>query len=312
MLFRSNLASQRHPPTGCGEAHRTLLALRPGVPDRTSKSVWTALASGAGAFAWAWHRDRERRQTAERLAAATLETLLNAVDANDELTGHHMRRTAAYTLCIAEALGMTDVERRKAERVALFHDIGKIHAALFDIVHEDKRLTPEERTRIATHPQRGADVLEPLAAFYPELPEGVLSHHERWDGTGYPRGLKGEAIPLLARLVAIADTFDAITNSRRYHPGEGAERGLRAIAEGRGSQFDPRLADVFLSTSVQANIRRTLANTAQQTSPTAAPSRKRAERRSENSESSVPDVRFRWRDHPAAMPADDDGTPSAR
>lgn len=271
-------------------------------------SIWTALASGVGAFAWAWHRDRERRRTAERLAAATLETLLNAVDANDSVTGQHMRRTAAYTLCMAEAIGMSDVEKRKAERVALFHDIGKIHAALFDIVHEDKRLTPAERARIATHTERGAEVLAPLEAFYPELPAGVLAHHERWDGTGYPRQLKGETIPLLARLVAIADTFDAITHSRRYHAGEGADRGLRAIAEGRGTQFDPHLVDVFLSDPVQANVRRTLARTEEEAARPAAPRRRGAERRTEGAEGSVPNVRFRWR-APSAVSTQEPNAP---
>lgn len=263
-----------------------------GVPNRNRTPAWTAVATTAGALAWAWHRDRSRRQTAERLAAATLEALLNAVDANDEVTGQHMRRTAAYSLCLAEALGMSDVDRRKVERVALFHDIGKIHAALFDIVHDDKKLTPAERRQIATHPERGAEVLEPLAAFYPELPAGVLAHHERWDGTGYPHQLAGERVPLFARVVAIADTFDAITHSRRYHSGEGPGRGLHAIADGRGTQFDPRLVDLFLSDPVQANVRRTFAQSA---TSGATPKPKRAERRSDAPESSVPDVRFRWR-----------------
>jgi HD-GYP domain-containing protein (c-di-GMP phosphodiesterase class II) len=265
------------------------------VPNPNRKSVWAAIASSGAALALVWHQERERRQTAERLAAATLETLLNAVDANDEMTGRHMRRTAAYALCMAEAIGLSEVEQRNAERVALFHDIGKIHAALFDIVHDDKQLTPDERAQIATHPQRGADVLAPLASFYPELPAGVLSHHERWDGTGYPNRLKGDAIPFLARLVAIADTFDAITHSRRYHAGEGVERGLRAIAEGRGSQFDPGLVDVFLSERVQASVRRTLAGVSRHAADSHKPDRKGAERRTEGPETSVPNVRFRWR-----------------
>lgn len=263
------------------------------------------MASGAGASAWAWHRDRDRRQTAERLAAATLETLLNAVDANDELTGRHMRRTAAYALCMAEALGLSEVDRRKVERVALFHDVGKIHAALFDIVHDDKQLTSEERRQVATHPERGAQVLAPLEAFYPELPQGVLAHHERWDGTGYPHRLRAERIPFFARIVAIADTFDAITHSRRYHSGEGPERGLRAIAEGRGTQFDPRLVDVFMADRVQADVRRTFEQSQPDpdTSEDKRPAKpKRAERRSDAPESSVPDVRFRWRAPSTGLP----------
>lgn len=253
----------------------------------------------AGGLALAWYREHASRQSAERLAAATLETLMNAIDANDEVTGQHVRRTAAYALCLGEALGLSDTERRQVERVALFHDIGKIHAALFDIVHEQSRLTPEERSLVATHAQRGADVLQPLAAFYPELPAGVIAHHERWDGTGYPRRLQGLAIPLHARIVAIADSFDAITHSRRYHAGEGFDRGVTAIREGRGTQFDPLLADVFLSDDVLANVRRTFDHSADRA--TARPRRTvRDERRTEQVEASAPDVRFRWRE-PSAV-----------
>lgn len=275
--------------------HRTFLPTPHSVRDSIRTSLWAAVTSGAGVVAWAWHRDRDRRQTVERLAAATLETLLNAVDANDELTGRHMRRTAAYSLCMAEALGLSEVDRRKVERVALFHDIGKIHAALFDIVHDDKKLTPEERSKIATHPERGAQVLAPLEAFYPELPAGVLAHHERWDGTGYPHRLKGNRIPFFARIVAVADTFDAITHSRRYHSGEGPERGLHAIAEGRGTQFDPHLVDVFMADRVQDDVRRTFTQSQIELEGEHPLKSTRTERRSDESEFSVPDVRFRWR-----------------
>lgn len=237
-------------------------------------------------------RARAAQQSAERLAAATLEALLNAIDANDSVTGAHVRRTAAYALMLARAAELNETQRRSVERVALFHDIGKIHEALFDIVHDDAKLTPEERDAVATHPQRGADVLAPLAGFYPELAAGVLAHHERWDGTGYPHKLRGTAIPIEARVVAIADTFDALTHSRRYHAGESGERGTRVIAEGRGTQFDPTLADLFLSPSVQTCVEEQLQTSARERRP------RRAERRTRAVESDVPDVRFRWR--PAA------------
>src|SRR5918999_6280182 len=135
-------------------------------------------------------REHRARRAAERVAAATLETLLNAIDANDSQTGAHVRRVATYALIVADALGLSRRECETLERVALFHDIGKIHEALFDIIHDQSTLTPEEWNAIATHPQRGANVLAPLCGFYPELADGVLSHHERWDGTGYPRRLR--------------------------------------------------------------------------------------------------------------------------
>ncbi|MGZ8377538.1 MAG: HD-GYP domain-containing protein [Gemmatirosa sp.] len=256
-----------------------------------------------GALVRTRRRARERRQTTERLAAATFETLLNAIDANDHETGAHVRRVADYALLLADAAGLDVEEQRAVEHVALFHDIGKIHEALFDIVHDDDALSPEEREAIATHPARGAEVLAPLCAFYPELPDGVIAHHERWDGGGYPRGLRGEEIPLAARIVAIADTFDAVTHSRRYRAGADAERGAKVIAEGRGQQFDPTLADMFLSPPVIASVRRSLEQTGREEAVPAAPRSTGVERRGRQRESGVPSVSFRWRGRSAARPS---------
>jgi HD-GYP domain-containing protein (c-di-GMP phosphodiesterase class II) len=176
--------------------------------------VALASAGATAAAAAVLVRREQRRRSTERFAAAALETLLNAIDANDPETGAHVRRVAAYALILAEAAELSDHECKSIERVALFHDIGKIHEALIDIVRDDRPLTPTERRAIATHPAAGAAVLEPLKVFYPDLADGVLSHHERWDGKGYPRGLKGRRIPLAARVVAVADTFDALTHGR--------------------------------------------------------------------------------------------------
>ena len=229
-------------------------------------------------------RERRSRRALERFAAAGLETLLNAIEANDSQTGEHVRRVATYALIIADAAGLTERQCHAIERVALFHDIGKIHEALFDIVHDDHQLSAAERRAIDTHPQRGADVLAPLNAFYPELSEGVLSHHERWDGTGYPRGLRGTRIPLEARIVSIADTFDAVAHSRRYRKGRGVDDAFRIIGEGRGTQFDPTLVDFVMLPPIRARL-------AREHIAAASP---RVGRRSRTRES-VPDVQFRWR-----------------
>ena len=253
-----------------------------------------ALGASLGALLF---RQRREYQRSRRLAAAALETLLGAIDANDAETGKHVRRVAAYSMILARAAQLDQPTVRSVERVALFHDIGKIHAALFDLVHdEDSEVTPEERRLIATHPHRGADVLEPLSFFYPELPEGVLAHHERWDGSGYPRCLAGEDIPVEARVVAITDTFDAMTHHRRYRRAQPIEDAVRTIADGSGTQFDPVLVSVFLEPSVCARVRR-LARQHWLPQP-GAPD----EERRHQEEAKAPDVTFRWRDGPLPSP----------
>lgn len=243
------------------------------------------------------YREHSARTKAERLTAATMETLLNAIDANDEETGKHVRRVASYALILAEAAGLDEHTLRSIERVALFHDIGKLHEALTDIFHEAAKLTPEERRAVRTHPQRGAEVLDPLSSFYPDLASGVAAHHERWDGKGYPRGLKGKRIPLQARIVTIADSFDAITHRRRYSAARSLGDAVKAIREGRGTQFEPDLVDLFLSKPVIARIEKAMRQ--------AHAPRRSAEKRRHGERESVPDVTFRWRTRSRGSPARD-------
>ncbi|MEO5815649.1 MAG: HD domain-containing phosphohydrolase [Gemmatimonadaceae bacterium] len=245
-------------------------------------------ASAAAAAAVVFTHERNARQAAERFAAAALETLLNAIDANDADTGAHVRRVATYALILADAAGLDEHDKRLVEKVALFHDVGKIHEALFDIIHDHRELTASERAAVLTHPQRGADVLAPLEAFYPELPQGVLAHHERWNGAGYPRGLKGSRIPLSARIIAIADTFDAITHSRRYSRERSAETARDIILAGRGTEFDPHLVDLLLLPPVFKQI--TVAEREVELWKVPVKRRRTGER-----EKQVPDITFRWR-----------------
>lgn len=212
-----------------------------------SSHMRPAVAFAVGAIAGVVAvRERRARHAAERFAAASLETLLNAIDANDAQTGAHVRRVATYALVISEAAGLSERECLNVERVALFHDIGKIHEALFDIIHDPTTLTAEDRRAVATHPRRGATVLAPLCGFYPELADGVLSHHERWDGTGYPDGKAAETIPIEARLLSVADAFDAMTSHRPYRPALSVERALAELERCAGTQFDPDLARTFV------------------------------------------------------------------
>lgn len=260
---------------------------------RTLSLLAGVVAGSAGAVAL---RSRRARARTERLAAALLETLLRAIDANDAETGRHVRRVARSALLLAEAAGLDEHAQRAVERVALFHDIGKIHAALFDLIHEPNALSPEERDEIATHPERGAKVLAPLDAFYPTLADGVLSHHERWDGRGYPRRLAGLAIPLEARIVAIADAFDAITQGRRYSEPRTLEQGRDIVANARGRQFDPALVDLFLSAPVFERVRSSLE---------VKPAPRRAARAPATP---APDVAFRWRGENGSVSSESDVT----
>jgi HD-GYP domain-containing protein (c-di-GMP phosphodiesterase class II) len=255
---------------------------------RSQTIVAGASATAAAALLVLIRREQTRRTT-ERFAAAALETLLNAIDANDADTGAHVRRVAAYALILADAADLSDHECKSIERVALFHDIGKIHEAIEDIVREPESLSPAERRAIATHPRVGANVLDPLRVFYPDLPDGVLAHHERWDGKGYPRGLKGRRIPLSARVVAIADTFDAITHGRPYRSGQSVSVARKALLDGRGAQFDPDLVDLFLFPPVFARVVRA-EHALEEWKP---PVQKR--RTNHEEDESVPDITFRWR-----------------
>ena len=247
---------------------------------------------------------RRERRIRERLAAAALESLLYAIDANDPQTGAHVRRVASYAISLAQAAGLDEHTVSSVERVALFHDIGKIHAAILDIVREPTGLSPRERQLMITHPVRGAEVLQPLAEFYPDLAAGVVAHHERWDGSGYPLGLVGEAIPLNARIVAIADTFDAITHTRRYREGRGADEAVRVIREGAGTQFDPYLAGIFVSEPV---LDRVFREARQARRPRAA-----GHRRARGPEERPPDIKFRWRSGSPLRPAPGRARPSPR
>lgn len=250
------------------------------------------LSAIAGAL---YLRERRRRVNMQRFGAATLETLLDAIDANSPETGAHVRRVASYSLILADAADLGEVESHEIERIALFHDIGKLDGAVSDIVAFSKKLTAAEMKSIHTHPQRGAYVLRPLDPFYPKLSEGVLAHHERWDGKGYPRGLEGLEIPLTARVVAIADTFDAVTHARHYSHAKSLGAAVEVIARGRETQFDPELVDLFLSPPVLEEIARSMRSAL-------SPRRRGDKPRDPTVRHFSPDISFRWRTQAHAQP----------
>jgi response regulator RpfG family c-di-GMP phosphodiesterase len=181
----------------------------------------------------------------EAAYASTLYALVAALDAREHETSDHSQRVVRYTLAIADRLGVAQSERPDIARGALLHDIGKIGVP-DAILLKPGKLTPAEWEEMRRHPQTGFKILESIP-FLAVPSQIVLSHQERWDGKGYPRGLAGEQIPLGARIFAIADTLDAITSDRPYRKGQPVEKAREEIRKYRGIQFDPRCVDAFLS-----------------------------------------------------------------
>lgn len=200
----------------------------------------------AGIAATLFGRDRRARCEVERAHTETLTGLASSLELREEQTAGHSRRVEGYALRLAAALGRSSPRFLASLAAgALLHDIGKI--GLPDrILLKPGPLSTEERRRVNEHPGRGAALLSRIASLR-EAAALVLSHHERWDGTGYPGGLAGEAIPLGARIFAVADAFDALTSRRPYHEPVSYDEALRLIANGRARAFDPAVVDAFLS-----------------------------------------------------------------
>lgn len=181
-----------------------------------------------------------------RLLFSTVETLASAIDAKDEVTHDHVRRVQQGTLALARELGVTDENELKAlEAAALLHDTGKI-AIPEHILNKPGKLTPAEFEKMKRHAPIGAQILSSIAFPYPVVPI-VRHHHENWDGKGYPDGLKGEAIPLGARILSVVDCFDALTSDRPYRRRMTDEAALKIITDRRGTMYDPTVVDRFVA-----------------------------------------------------------------
>jgi putative nucleotidyltransferase with HDIG domain len=174
-----------------------------------------------------------------------IESLTSALDARDPYTAGHSRRVSQYACAIARAIQLPPQEIEVIRIGALLHDIGKI-GVRDSILQKPGKLTEEENSQIQEHPTIGRKILEGVQGFQPYLPIVEL-HHENWDGTGYPRRLRREDAPLAARIVKIADAYDAMTSDRPYRRGMGHEEALAVIARCSGTQMDPDIVDVFLS-----------------------------------------------------------------
>ncbi len=186
-----------------------------------------------------------RTQDLEAAHNEIVERLAIAAEYRDDDTGQHTHRVGRMAALLAEALGMAPDVVALIRRAAPLHDVGKIGIP-DDILHKPARLSDSELDRMRTHTTIGAKIVlggsSPLMRVAEEV---AISHHERWDGSGYPHGLSGEDIPLSGRIVAVADVFDALTHARPYKEAWPAERAIAEITRQRGSQFDPRVVDAF-------------------------------------------------------------------
>jgi cyclic di-GMP phosphodiesterase len=174
---------------------------------------------------------------------ATIEGWSHALDLRDRETEGHSQRVTELTVKLAQALGMSDDDIVHLRRGALLHDMGKIGVP-DSILYKPAALTDEEWAIMRKHPQFVYDMLSSVEYLRPAL-NIPYCHHEKWDGTGYPRRLKGEQIPLAARLFAVADVWDALTSDRPYRPAWSQEDALTFIREQSGSHFDPQVVDLF-------------------------------------------------------------------
>lgn len=173
----------------------------------------------------------------------TIRGLASAIDKMDRYTAGHSARVAAYAQILAIKLGLDDAEIEVVRQSALMHDIGKIGCVMN--LNKPGKLSQEEYEIFKQHPEHGRDILQPIEFLHPLIP-GVHLHHERWDGLGYPIGLKGNDVPLIARIIAVADTYDAMTSDRAYRKAMSHEIAISEIDRCGGSQFDPELANGFL------------------------------------------------------------------
>ena len=180
-----------------------------------------------------------------QLYMSTIGAFSSAIEAKDGVTSDHVNRVQGYALGLARALGITDTSTLQAiEAAALLHDTGKL-AVPEHVLNKPGRLTPAELETMQAHVDVGADILSSIDFPYPVVPI-VRAHHENWDGTGYPRGLRGEDIPIGARILSVVDCFDALTSDRPYRAAMTEQDAIDIIVERRGKMYDPDVVDTFL------------------------------------------------------------------
>lgn len=215
------------------------------------------------------HIEKQRREMESirkqiRMGNETIFSIANAVEARDKSTGRHSFRVAEYAVLIARELGFTEEEQNQIRRTGLLHDIGKIGVP-DSVLNKPAPLDDDEYKIMKTHTLIGGEILKDFTLI-PHVDEGAKFHHERYDGKGYPNGLKGEEIPLNARIIGIADAFDAMTANRVYRKALDMDFVKNELRQGSGSQFDPGLVEIMLELieKGEVNVAKTMAESGRQ------------------------------------------------
>ena len=190
------------------------------------------------------HQYKVRTEHDRKIIIQSMKTFTNFIDAKDKYTRGHSIRVGFYTKKIAERMDFDEDELDNIYYIALLHDVGKINIS-DAILNKPGKLDDEERDIIKTHTTNGAQILKDFSSV-PHIVEGARYHHERYDGKGYPEGLSGEQIPLVARIIGVADAFDAMNSDRCYRKAYPMEKIVKELKEGAGKQFDPEVVKVML------------------------------------------------------------------
>jgi len=190
-------------------------------------------------------QEKAHAQKMASLHLRTIEALAMAIEAKDECTGEHLRRVQVYSLELAKHLGLSEDETQALQAASILHDIGKLAVPDY-IISKPGKLTPEEFERMKIHTIVGADILEQVSFPYPVAPI-VRAHHEKWDGSGYPDGTKGEDIPIGARILSAVDCLDALASDRQYRRALPLDEAMNYVASMAGKHFDPAVIDLLKS-----------------------------------------------------------------
>lgn len=234
-----------HPVTVDGHVIGLLLAGNKFGADSAASSVDLKLLGATASHMAIFLENAALYADLNGMFLGTLEALTASIDAKDRYTCGHSRRVAMLTKQLATAIGLNEKLIERTHIAGLVHDVGKIGVPEHVLI-KPGRLTEEEFSWVRKHPEMGYRILKDIPQLDDVLP-GVLYHHERWDGGGYPHGLSGERIPLVARLIALADSFDAMSSTRTYRPAMTRDRVLQEILNCGGAQFDPTLVSHFVN-----------------------------------------------------------------